>query len=1024
MKQNIVKKRAFTLIELLIVIAIIGILFVVLVSRVDFATDKAKATGAQTDFRSFQMAFETVSKENAGFASLGWNTGDDNGDRKRNSYDEGDIGTGVGTPGYHNGKVDSGEIWTGHKVYGETWGSVYTLVNPADNTDASAFQALEAAINANLDPKLHITITPELSGTALTGNAVVTMANGAQDPWKKEYHGVYITNAVADNGADRGAFVIYSDGANGKNGSAHLIDDGIVTVTVPGNNIAGKDDYAIVVCYTNVNGYGESRIATFGFSNNQKFFNNDSHNNDITQDDIINAGLINFNVGTFESSTEYTPGVFEEISYEVSKTREKKPVASSQILMFSLEFEGTDLDTLDPYLHEYKGQYIVYRISKAQNNGNGSFQTHADHRYIYNLSDDTLENAIYLAACVQKSVSDANGGRYYPYHIAEWNGSAYVKVDYRSQIDAITDFTETYTETVTETVAISQPAFNTEYVYVPSGTMQAEPGMTWAEWINSSYNVLDYSVTNVWTSDYQEVSLDSLIVAEKSYAFKAGGSAMTMNEYGFYFNQPYVARVDGMDIALIFYEDGKMSMWSEMMLVGMLVPEEEGWKPMIGSLPFSEDGMSFELDGVVCTLNYTNYRTFAYDCAYKAMVDGNVIELTVHQDGSVDMISSSGETLTLPANSFVVDGQFFTISDGTGTTLQGAIYPDSSKITFGEVLLVADVPRTEKPSISLNNGTLTINHPTGGCQYKIFIDDILYTTTTSRSVDLSSALRNKDNVFVSVKATATDLADSLCSSIWVSSTNKIQPGLYNDNDKLLTSWASLILDYGLILANDYQNFPSESGHTQNVAYSLENIMKKPELSSGTKLIIGFCDWIGDFSLSTENDQLTYVMLSSTVQFITDSPCIYKDNCYLDVDPDNSVYYIQDGCVIDRTTKTLIWGNKGCTVPTDGSVLIIGNSAFSESLTTTHLIVANGVERLSYYAYGDNDTITTVTLPVTLKQIDSGIFRWCDSLTTIIYEGTVEQWKQIKKSYDWNYKDWHNKFDIAYVQCSDGIVNIK
>ena len=44
---------AFTLIELLIVIAIIGILFIVLVSKVDFATDKAKATGVQTTFRSY-----------------------------------------------------------------------------------------------------------------------------------------------------------------------------------------------------------------------------------------------------------------------------------------------------------------------------------------------------------------------------------------------------------------------------------------------------------------------------------------------------------------------------------------------------------------------------------------------------------------------------------------------------------------------------------------------------------------------------------------------------------------------------------------------------------------------------------------------------------------------------------------------------------------------------------------------------------------------------------------------------------
>ena len=275
-----INKKAFTLIELLIVIAIIGILFVVLVSKVDFATDKAKATGVQTDFRSFQLAFEQVSREHAGFSALGWDIGDLNGDRIRNSYDEGDDD--------QDGIVDEDETWTGHKVPGETWTEVYTLVNPNNYKDASGFKLLEDKINANLDPVLHITIIPDVDADLnFTGTAKVSMANAAKDPWKNEYHGVYLTNAIVDNGADRGAFVLYSNGANGQWGSEHSISEGVVTVTVPGNNVRGKDDMSIVVCYTYNSGYGETEIVTTGFSANQGFLSSNKATLDVVEVDSL-----------------------------------------------------------------------------------------------------------------------------------------------------------------------------------------------------------------------------------------------------------------------------------------------------------------------------------------------------------------------------------------------------------------------------------------------------------------------------------------------------------------------------------------------------------------------------------------------------------------------------------------------------------------------------------------------------------------------------------------------------------------
>ena len=153
-------------------------------------------------------------------------------------------------------------MFTGHKVYDETFTKVFSLKkNGTGSYDRDALNRLETAINANLDPKLHITIKDD---------GEIVMANGAQDPWNREYHGWYISNAETD-GKDRGAIIMYSDGANGEWGSEHSIANGIVTIAVPGNNVQGKDDMSIVSCYTYVNGYGEVKNMTAGFSNNQSF---------------------------------------------------------------------------------------------------------------------------------------------------------------------------------------------------------------------------------------------------------------------------------------------------------------------------------------------------------------------------------------------------------------------------------------------------------------------------------------------------------------------------------------------------------------------------------------------------------------------------------------------------------------------------------------------------------------------------------------------------------------------------------
>lgn len=64
--KNLRNQKGFTLVEILVVIVIIGILFTVILPRIDFAGDKARQTGVKTDFRTFTVAAEQYFRESAG----------------------------------------------------------------------------------------------------------------------------------------------------------------------------------------------------------------------------------------------------------------------------------------------------------------------------------------------------------------------------------------------------------------------------------------------------------------------------------------------------------------------------------------------------------------------------------------------------------------------------------------------------------------------------------------------------------------------------------------------------------------------------------------------------------------------------------------------------------------------------------------------------------------------------------------------------------------------------------------------
>jgi hypothetical protein len=197
--------------------------------------------------------------------------------------------------------------------------------------------------------------------------------------------------------------------------------------------------------------------------------------------------------------------------------------------------------------------------------------------------DDTvpLDDIIYAIAYYQNvqknnnlscSIHQNNTG----FALYERNGSEYVYVDVQSEVEAIKTFTETIT-TIEYRNETTEGCIDARYSYVAYGEIQYEKGMTWEEWINSSYNTISPDVS-IKTKDYDDVSLTEVIDSNKEYGF-----VMTSVKGKWQFlSNPNVTLGAYQDsfIEEVVYSDGKGRQFSSMWLTGSDIGYCAGFFPM------------------------------------------------------------------------------------------------------------------------------------------------------------------------------------------------------------------------------------------------------------------------------------------------------------------------------------------------------------------------------------------------------------------------------------------------------------
>lgn len=112
---------------------------------------------------------------------------------------------------------------------------------------------------------------------------------------------------------------------------------------------------------------------------------------------------------------------------------------------------------------------------------------------------------------------------------------------------------------------------------------------------------------------------------------------------------------------------------------------------------------------------------------------------------------------------------------------------------------------------------------------------------------------------------------------------------------------------------------------------------------------------------------------------------------------NPVYHSDGNCVIETETKTLVAGCAASVIPTDGSVLKVGDRSFVQHWSLEEIVIPEGITEIGIRAFSDCKKLTRVTVPASVTRINILAFYNCPALKDVYYGGTSADWKKINQS---------------------------
>ena len=135
--------------------------------------------------------------------------------------------------------------------------------------------------------------------------------------------------------------------------------------------------------------------------------------------------------------------------------------------------------------------------------------------------------------------------------------------------------------------------------------------------------------------------------------------------------------------------------------------------------------------------------------------------------------------------------------------------------------------------------------------------------------------------------------------------------------------------------------------------------------------------------------------------------------YRTVGEKNAVYSGDGDCLIERESKTLIFGCRNSIIPDDGSVTSIGKYAFYSNTFVSSVTIPEGVVSIDDYAFYQCKYIKTIYIPKSIVSISGSAFYDCVALETVYFAGTEEEWTEIVNTFGINDNYYLKRAKIIY-----------